>query len=212
MKLAPISRYARRETLGRQKRLIAASRRAAKNPQDAEAIHGLRVSIRRFTQCLRIFDQLLDPAAPKQLRKRLRKLMDRCAAARNCDVALDLLGQVGLVAGPSVPKLQKARTKAERDLHRRLKTEHRRRIPSLEASRQPPDGDWKLAQSVEDNLRRVLPSLARDFFEAGSAAAVPGASPQASAARRRSRDCRTASEPLTIASLPSIFWDATVAP
>jgi len=179
MKFAPISRYALRETLGRQKRLTAASRRAAKHPQDAEAIHGLRVSIRRFTQCLRIFDQLLDPAAPKQLRKRLRKLMDRCAAARNCDVALDLLGQVGLAKSPSVSKLQKARTQAERDLHRWLKTEHRRGFPNLQASRHPPDGDWKLDQSLEDNLRRVLPLLARDFFEAGSAAAVSGASAQA---------------------------------
>ena len=76
MKLAPISRYALRETRVRQKRLTAASRHAAKRPHDPEAVHGLRVSIRRFTQCLRIFDQLLDPAAPKQLRKRLRKLME----------------------------------------------------------------------------------------------------------------------------------------
>ena len=90
MKLDPISKYAVKETKLRLKRFSKNLRHAAKHPEDPEAIHDLRVSIRRVAQAFKTFGELLDPAPVKKLRRRLHKIMDLCAAVRNCDVALTL--------------------------------------------------------------------------------------------------------------------------
>ena len=178
MKLAPISKYALKETRVCLQRFKKNLRHTAKHPEDPDAIHDLRVSIRRVTQCHRTFRGLLDPVPVKQLRRRLHKLMEHCAAVRNCDVALDLLHQVGIANGASVSKLKKAREDAGRKLHRYLRKECRRHHPAPGASHRPLDREWQLDQSPEDNLRRVLPKLAEEFFAAGATAAVAGASPQ----------------------------------
>lgn len=171
MKRAPITKYALQETRVRIKRFTKNLRHTAKHPEDPDAIHDLRVSIRRVTQCFRTFRGLLDPVPVKKLRRRLHKLMDLCAAVRNCDVALDLLHEVGIAEGALVSKLKKTRAGTEEELHRRLKKERRRHPPVAGASPRPPDGDWKVDQA--------LPALAEDFFAAGRAAAVTGASPRA---------------------------------
>ena len=84
-----------KETKLRLKRFSKNLRHAAKHPEDPEAIHDLRVSIRRVVQAFKTFGELLDPAPVKKLRRRLHKVMDLCAAVRNCDVALTLLDQSG---------------------------------------------------------------------------------------------------------------------
>jgi CHAD domain-containing protein len=178
MKLAPISKYALKETRVCLQRFKKNLRHTAKHPEDPDAIHDLRVSIRRLSQCFRTFRGLLDPVPVKQLRRRLHKLMDLCAAVRNCDVALSLLHQVGITEGVWVSKLKETREDAGRRLHRHLKKERRRHHPAVGASPRPPHDDWKLDQSPEDNLRRVLPTLVEGFFAAGTTAAVAGASPQ----------------------------------
>lgn len=112
MKPDPISKYAVKETKLRLKRFSKNLRRAAKHPDDPEAIHDLRVSVRRVVQAFKTFRDLLDPTPVKKLRRRLHKLMDLCAAVRNCDVALVLLDQVGVTMGVSVSRLKKTRGQA----------------------------------------------------------------------------------------------------
>lgn len=175
MKRTPISKYAVKETRVRLKHYAKALRHAAKHPDDQEAIHDLRVSIRRVTQSLRTFRGLLDPAPLKRFRGRLRKLMDLCAAVRNCDVALDLLPQVGITGNAT---MKKTRVEAEKSLHRRLKKERKKPSLSVDTASPPADGDWKLEQSPEDNLRRVLPAQAEEYFAAGWAAISQAASYQ----------------------------------
>ena len=109
MKSDPISKYAVKETKLRLERFSKNLRHAAKHPEDPEAIHDLRVSIRRVVQACKTFGELLDPAPVKKLRRRLHKLMDLCSAVRNCDVALILLDQVGVTTGASVSRLKKTR-------------------------------------------------------------------------------------------------------
>src|SRR5256885_10621213 len=99
MKLDPISKYAVKESKVRLKRFSQNLRHAAKHPDDPEAIHDLRVSIRRVVQSFKTFRELLDRATVKKLRRRLHKLMELCADVRNCDIALALLDQVGVTAG-----------------------------------------------------------------------------------------------------------------
>jgi CHAD domain-containing protein len=170
MKRDPISKYAVKETKLRLKRFSKNLGHAAKHPEDPEAIHDLRVSIRRIVQAFKTFSDLLDPAPVKKLRGRLNKVMDLCAAVRNCDVALTLLEQVGVTAGRSVLRLKKTRSAAAEKLHRNLKKERAKRHPAPDVRSHPKGRDWKLDQSLEANLSRVLPALAEEFFASGGAA------------------------------------------
>ena len=178
MKLDPISKYAVKETKLRLKRLSKNLRRAAKHPEDPEAIHDLRVSIRRVVQAFKTFRELLDPTPVKELRRRLHKLMDLCAAVRNCDVALTLLDQVGVTAGNSASRLKKMRGAAGEKLHRRLRTEQRKHHPAPDVRSHPKERDWKLDQSLDANLSRALPALVEEFFDSGQAAISAHASYQ----------------------------------
>src|SRR4051812_18871127 len=129
MKLDSISKYALKETKSRLKRFSKNLRHAAKYSEDPEAIHDLRVSIRRVAQAFKTFRELLAPAPVKRLRRRLHKVMDLCAAVRNCDVALTLLEQTGFTTGASVSRLKKTRREATKKLHSRLKKERHNRHP-----------------------------------------------------------------------------------
>lgn len=170
MKLDPISKYAVKETKIRLKRFSKNLRHAAKHAEDPEAIHDLRVSIRRVVQAFNTFRELLDPAAVKKLRRRLHKLMDLCAAVRNCDVALTLLDQVGFTTGASLSRLKKTRGDAGERLHRRLTKERPKHHAAPDFRANPKEGYWKLDQSLEANLSRFLPALADEFFDSGKAA------------------------------------------
>jgi CHAD domain-containing protein len=62
---------------------------------DEEAVHRLRVSIRRLQQALRLFAQYFDEAKVNKLRKQLRELMRAAAEVRNRDVGSELLATMG---------------------------------------------------------------------------------------------------------------------
>ncbi len=164
MKPLSMSKYAHHETRVCLDRFKADLRRAAKNPDDPDAIHDLRVSIRRLTQCFRIFR-----APVKKMRRRLHKIMQRCGAVRNCDIALELLVECGLPASPSAPKLKTEREHAAQKLHRTLQRERRRCHPT---------GDAAPHSSHGFQIASRLPALAEDFFQTGDAAAAPDSSYQ----------------------------------
>jgi len=170
MKLDSISKYAVKETKLRLKRFSKNLRHAAKHPEDPEAIHDLRVSIRRVVQAFKTFREVLDPAPVKKLRRRLHKTMDLCAAVRNCDVALTLLDQVGVTTGVSVSRLKKTRVQAAEKLHRSLKKERHNRHAPPDPRSHSKEREWTLDQSLEANLSRALPALAEEFFDSGTVA------------------------------------------
>src|SRR5262245_55447147 len=66
-------------------------RHAAKHPSE-EAIHDLRVSIRRFSQCLREFRQFFPRRHAHKILKQVQEVMDLAAEMRNRDVAMELIG------------------------------------------------------------------------------------------------------------------------
>jgi CHAD domain-containing protein len=148
------------------KTLAACLRRAAKHPHDAEAIHKLRVAIRRFSQALRVFQDSFEHHHVRKMRRRLRKLMDLCGAARNCDIALEVLEAAGVPADkPLQRRLRHFRSRAERELVQRLSDSDSRAdlrrwrvwLRSAKADVEPPDN--------------VPTKLNRDFSSAGNAAA-----------------------------------------
>lgn len=165
MKPPSISKYARHETRACLDHFKTNLRHAAKHPDDPDAIHDLRVSIRRLTQCFRVFH-----APAKKMRRRLHKIMQHCGAVRNCDIALELLAECGLPESPSIPRLKKSRESAAQKLHRNLKKERRKRHQNIYAVAHPFPHGFQIASR--------LPALAEDFFQTGDAAAVPNSSYQ----------------------------------
>lgn len=90
----PIEKYAAEQASRRLDRFTFELRRAAKSGR-ADAIHDLRVSIRRLAQCLRVFEPFFPKPAAKKVRRRLRAIMDLAAEVRNRDITLALLTEAG---------------------------------------------------------------------------------------------------------------------
>jgi CHAD domain-containing protein len=69
---------------------------------DADAVHDLRVSIRRFSQSLALFKPAFGAKDVKKIRGRLKELMELTNGPRDCDVALKLLPKSGLPAAAAL--------------------------------------------------------------------------------------------------------------
>jgi CHAD domain-containing protein len=155
----------------RLRKTAATARHAANHPGDAENIHNLRVAIRRLTQALRVFRDLLDRAHVRKMRRALRKLMDLCGDIRNCDIARETIGAAGAPASGALEwHLRKTRSHAERDLKDLLS---RSRISKIKGW----DG-WLKAkagprQTIAGSARKILAPLTRAFFKAAEAAGQP---------------------------------------
>jgi CHAD domain-containing protein len=89
---------------------------------DAEAIHDLRVAIRRLKRCLQVFAQFYPPRSWKPVRRRLAELMDACGNVRDRDIAIGLLQQAGVPAtSPLLRQLDVERRAAVRELQLELR-------------------------------------------------------------------------------------------
>jgi CHAD domain-containing protein len=90
--------------------------------KDADTIHDLRVSVRRLTECLRVFDQFFPRERVKRVRRKLDLLMGLASEVRNRDIALVLLRRAAIPAGsPLVSTLAQERDGAVRVLREALK-------------------------------------------------------------------------------------------
>jgi CHAD domain-containing protein len=176
----PFTSFALAQTRVRLKRVVKEIARATKHPKNPDATHDLRVAIRRFTQCLRTFEELLDPGSVKRMRKKLRKLMNLCGARRDYDVGIQVLADAGLPPDhPSFASFQEHRDHAMRELARALGHKHKWQVvehwrKELTRRKQLPrighaSSDWNWACSVAGNARRTLPRLAEEFFRNGAA-------------------------------------------
>jgi CHAD domain-containing protein len=87
--------YARLETAALLQRLAAQVDLAATSG-GADAIHDLRVVIRRLSRCLRLFGQFYPSRSWRKLRERLGTLMDAAGAVRDLDIAIALLAEAGV--------------------------------------------------------------------------------------------------------------------
>ena len=108
--------YARLHTAILLRRLAFQLNRAARSG-DADSIHDLRVAIRRFSRCLRVFAPFYADAGWKKIRIQLKALMETSNAVRDRDIALGLLKEAGIPARAAVvARLQAERRKANHDL------------------------------------------------------------------------------------------------
>lgn len=162
----------RSQTAARLKKLDREIRNAARKPEDADSIHDLRVSIRRLMQQMEVFAEWFEAENVKTIRRHLRKLMNRCAAVRNCDVAVEVLRAAGRHSPKLLAGIKKQRRGAARELARKL--EHwrnagqvRKWIRHLRVSRAVSK------ETAAEAAQRLLPALAEELFQAGRGAVRP---------------------------------------
>ena len=179
---APAVQFARDQARQRLHAVRHQIHSAAHRPEDPEAIHDLRVSIRRFTQGVRAFRTLFDPKPIKKLRRRLHKLMDLCGNVRTCDVALDVFKTAGVTDPALLSRIRAARAEAESSLRDNLRKQHlhRHSVWALKLPvRNARAADWNVDSTMAANLSAVLPGLVDEFFAAGKVAATATGDPAA---------------------------------
>lgn len=161
------------------KKLDAELRSVIRKPKDADAIHDLRVSIRRLLRGLRVFEAWFEPKPVKSFRRRLRKLMEHCAAARNCDIAIEVLRTAGWQNPELLAALEKEGRRTRDVLAGKLASWRRRdRVGQWRHHLQvaKPAANADLQASSREIAGRLLPPMMEDLFRAGREAARPGCS------------------------------------
>jgi CHAD domain-containing protein len=108
--------YVKLQTAILLRRLAFQVSHAAKSA-DHEAVHDLRVAIRRLNRCLRAFSQFYPGQSWKKIRRRLRHLMDAAGDVRDRDIAANMLQEAGFDrADPAFHLLRQERAHAARHL------------------------------------------------------------------------------------------------
>jgi CHAD domain-containing protein len=106
--------YVKRKTAELLAKFAAEVDRAAED-NDPDAIHDLRVAIRRLSRCLRAFARFYPGRSWKKLRAQLSDMLHAAGAVRDCDIALELMAKAGF--GPRAAlaiQLRKEREQAHR--------------------------------------------------------------------------------------------------
>lgn len=93
--------YARNTTARRLDTLAAEIKRTLDAP-DADAVHDLRVSIRRFKQALSVFADWLPAKEARKARRALRKVMDAAGRVRDRDIAREILDRSRAEQAPAM--------------------------------------------------------------------------------------------------------------
>ena len=90
---------------------------ALRKSKSPETVHELRVSIRRFMSCLKVYPQFFPAKESKKIRKRLKKVMKAAGEVRDRDIALNLGKQAELPKdGPVIEGLRRQRKHAAKEL------------------------------------------------------------------------------------------------
>jgi len=148
-----------------------------------DEVHDFRVAVRRLSQALRVFAELLPGKEARKMRKTLKPALDAAAHVRDLDVDSELLVRVGLRADhPLIGKMRQDRERGALGFLGHLYLLRSQGVPR----------DWLerlelLRETEEDaaaHARALLPPMAAEFFLAGRKAALkPSAAAQLHAFR-----------------------------
>jgi CHAD domain-containing protein len=161
--------------------------------QDAEALHDLRVALRRFRSTLRAWRFVLGRLRGRR-RRELRKILDATSDARDAEVLLTLFADEQLSGGPLIADLE--RRKAEGyalvlkrlDDFDRLEARLRRGLARVELDLLHPH---KLAHALGERMDEHADDVEDDLFELRA----PAQMEEAHAARIASKRLRYLIEP-----------------
>ncbi|HEX4592694.1 MAG TPA: CHAD domain-containing protein [Bryobacteraceae bacterium] len=150
---------------------------------NSDAVHDLRVTIRRFAQALRAFKPCFHGKEVRKIRRELKGIMTVAGEVRNHDIALKLLAKSKRAQRSGIqPKIQSGRREAERSLITLLKRWLERKSSlkwrtELESAAAQAEDNFSKA-TIAQTARQMLPALAQDFFEQGDEAAGDKAIPR----------------------------------
>lgn len=165
IRLATLDEHVRRTIAERLQRVHEEISRTIGDP-GVDPVHDLRVAIRRASQALRLFAELLPPKEARLMRRRLRRPLDSAGRARDLDAGAELLLSVGLEANhPLFSMLAAERRKAALALLGRLYLLQSEDAPL--AWLPVLDRIAPGTQPASDVARAALPPLAALFFDAG---------------------------------------------
>jgi CHAD domain-containing protein len=156
----------------RIERLAFQASRTAKSP-GPDAVHDLRVALRRAEQALVTFKLQLPRKVVKRIRKQLKMVLSSAGEARDCDIAGQILLKLDQPGAARLRREIRAQRKtAERALLARLRrlslrTRISRWFTALKLDA-PPTGP---AVDMPALARTTLPRLVQRFFDAGESAA-----------------------------------------
>ena len=138
---------------------------------DADAVHDLRVAIRRFVQALMVWKSCFPTRERRKIRRDLKELMGFAGKVRDRDIARELLADENSnEAAALTAKLQIERQEAAKVLSAVLGQWVARKSPSKARGRLLP------VQGEAESPDRILTRLAKKFFRAGDLAAEPNSS------------------------------------
>jgi CHAD domain-containing protein len=131
-----------------------------------DPIHDLRVAIRRASQSLRLFGELLPQKEGRRMRRALKPALDAAGAARDLDVGADLLRKEGLKAEhPLFAVMAAERQRAALKLIGRIYLLRAEDVPLLWLP--VVDRLQPAPRPAPEEARAVLPPLCGEFFAAG---------------------------------------------
>lgn len=163
--------YARQQTAMLLDRLAAVLDRAARSG-DADSIHDIRVAMRRLSRCLRAFAPFYANKSWKKIRRRIAGLMAAAGAVRDCDIAIELVGQAGIAAqNVMVAQLAAQRRKSGRYLLLEIRRWKSRDFPRLWRDRLELQATAKIGAPTRNprlaatgSARRQLPVTVHEYF------------------------------------------------
>lgn len=160
-----MNEFVHKQTLAGLERFEQEVQKTAKDPKDSDAIHDLRVSMRRLSQYLETFAKYLDSDVAEKFGKKMKRLMKRCGEVRNCDITLELLKLVKVSEhGSSARFVEKQRAEAETALIKQLK-------------KWKTHSNWAEKLFVDSRDADFDPGLrawTKEWFARGRLAAAPG--------------------------------------
>jgi len=170
-----MKQFVRVQTSERLKKLESELKNTFDLPEDPDAIHDLRVAIRRLNQTVRVFMAWLDARRVTKLRARLKNLMERCGAVRNCDIAMAVLKAAEWQDDSVFRSLEKERTHTCKRLRKTLqKWHHHHRAQRWREKLAVADGENGLSGETAEIARGILPGMTEELFQAGAEAAQAG--------------------------------------
>ncbi len=151
--------------------------RTAKS-SSAEAVHKLRVSIRRFTQSVAVCKPCFPKKDARKGRRVLKKIMTAAGEVRNCDIALKFLSRWREADDEHLhSELETRRKESAQDLSTQLKEwTDRQMLAKWRATL----AAGEKAEALPDEIpQRAISRIAEDFLELGIKAASSHDSPHA---------------------------------
>lgn len=168
--------FAARRTLGLLDDLAMQIKRTRRSPSP-DAVHQVRIALRRFSQSLSAFRTLFVGAGVGKIRRKLRTLMNLAGAVRDRDVALKFIqkwrGPAEIVAALQLQRNESAQelvSKLSRWTGRRLHETWRATLEESFGSTGPAEAT--IHEVADQALRRIVKRL----FKKGSQAASRSAS------------------------------------